>query len=332
MYITHHISHILFYLYLLLAAISLPTHGEEIIDSVVAVVNQQAITLSSLKNELVIREIKNPSDKVKASVLLSLIERRLMLQEAEKVEFPPTPEKVDAEMQKIVSGYDSETLFRRELKKRRLEYEALVEWIRSRMILEKWIERQFGHKILDDDIEQESIQYYEQHKLEFIEPVKVRYQSIKVLSKPEDTPQQKVRAKQLAEDIYFRLREGATFRDIQPTDNIRINNNAEISGAQKLGLTLAKLKVGELSNPILISEGYLIAKLLSKVPSRQKKYQQVSQEISELLIQSKINALLEAWLKEQRKVGDIRILHPKLARVLTENSATGKSEGRKLGN
>jgi parvulin-like peptidyl-prolyl isomerase len=332
MYITHHISRILFYLYLLLVAISLPTHGEKIIDSVVAVVNQQAITLSELRNELVIREIKNPSDKVKAGVLLSLIEQRLMLQEAEKVEFPPTPEKVDAEMQKIVSGYDSEALFRRELQVRGLEYEALVEWIRARMILEKWIERQFGHKILDEDIEQESIQYYEQHKSEFMEPVKVRYQAVKVLSKPKYTSQQQVRAKQLAEDIYLRLREGVAFRDIQPTDSIRINNNAEISGAQGVGLTLSKLKVGELSKPILTPEGYLIAKLLSKVPPRQKKYEQVSQEISELLIQSKINALLEAWLKEQRKVGDIRILHPKLARVLTENSATGKSEGRNLGN
>ena len=328
MYITHSILRILFYLYLSLAVINLPAHGEEIIDSVVAVVNGQAITLSDLKNELIISEIENPSDKVKASVLLSLIERRLMLQEAEKVEFPPAPEKVDAEMQKIVSRYESEALFRKELKQRGLEYEALVEWIRARMIQEKWIERQFGHKLLDDDIEQEAIQYYEQHKSEFIEPVKVRYQAVTVLSKPEDTAQQQRRAKQAAEVIYSRLRKGATVRDIQPTNQIRIDDNAEISGTQKLGLTLAQLKVGELNKPILTPEGYLIAKLLSKVPPRQKKYQQVRREISELLIQSKIKALLEAWLKEQRRTGDIRILHPKLAQVLTEQRTTGKLEGK----
>lgn len=329
MYITHYILRILFYLFLSWVVINLPVQGEEIIDFVVAVVNGQAITLSELKNELIISEIENPSDKVKASVLLSLIERRLMLQEAEKVEFPPAPEKVDAEMQKIVSGYKSEALFRKELKERGLEYETLVEWIRSRMILEKWIERQFGHKILDDDIEQEAIQYYEQHKSEFIEPVQVRYQAVTVLSKPEDTSEQQMRAKQLAEDIYSRLRKGETVHDIQPTNRIRIDNNAEISGAQKLGLTLAQLKVGELSKPMLTPEGYLIAKLLSKVPPRQKKYQQVRREISELLIQSKIKALLETWLKEQRKVGDIRILHPKLARVLTAQRE-GKAEGKKV--
>ena len=100
-------------------------------------------------------------------------------------------------------------------------------------------------------------------------------------------------------------------------------------GAQKLGLTLAQLKGGELSKPMLTPEGYLIAKLLSKVPPRQKKYQQVRREISELLIQSKIKALLETWLKEQRRVGDIRILHPKLARVLTAQRE-GKAEGKKV--
>ena len=78
MYITHYILRILFYLYLSLVVINLPAQGEEIIDFVVAVVNGQAITLSELKNELIISEIENPSDKVKASVLLSLIERRLM--------------------------------------------------------------------------------------------------------------------------------------------------------------------------------------------------------------------------------------------------------------
>ena len=138
-------------------------------------------------------------------------------------------------MQKIVSGYKSEALFRKELKERGLEYETLVEWIRSRMILEKWIERQFGHKILDDDIEQEAIQYYEQHKSEFIEPVQVRYQAVTVLSKPKDTSEQQMRAKQLAENIYSRLRKGETVHNIQPTNRIRIDNNAEISGGSKIG-------------------------------------------------------------------------------------------------
>ena len=117
--------------------------GEKV-DYVVAVVNDQAITWSELQGALVIPafvdplislsspildELRNPSNEVKRTVLDILIDRKLMLQEAERWGIPLARwhDKVAADMDKIKRSYSSESAFVEALKQSGLEYEELEE-------------------------------------------------------------------------------------------------------------------------------------------------------------------------------------------------------------
>ena len=85
------------YILLYLACIASPSNGlskERTLDYVIAVVNDQPITLRELETELIIREqenqptfqeIKNPSNTVKRATLETLIEQKLMLQQADDI-------------------------------------------------------------------------------------------------------------------------------------------------------------------------------------------------------------------------------------------------------
>ena len=294
--------------------------SENAIDSVVAVVNNQAITMSALENELIIREIKNPSVKVKQGVLRDLIEQKLLLQEAERVGILLViwQEKVDAEIEAIKSKYPSEELFFKELKVSGLAYKDLEEWIKSHLILDELIVRRFRSQIDEETIEQQAVQYFQQNRF-------VQFQFIKVLLKPADSLHQKVEAQQLSEEIYSRLQAGAKFGDIQQSykdaPNLQVEYHPQIIAVDtKLGQTIAELENGKLSKPLLTPEGYLIARLLDDKSPYRRADTEVMKEIKSTLIQREEGERIEAWLKEQWEMGDIRIMDAKLAQIQIADS------------
>ena len=332
---TFHVSrftfHVLFTVQLICMASSFA--GERIIDYVIAVVNDQPIARSELENELIIREIENPSDQVKRAVLENLIERKLMLQKADDIGIPLAlrQEKVNAEIEAIKSTYPSEALFFEELKESGLEYQELEEWLRNDLIMKELIARQFRSAINDAQIDQEAAQYFEQNRLAFVEPMQIRFQYIMVLSNPGDAADQRAEAKQLAEVIFCHLKAGREFREVQQTysDNpflLVVQEPQTHIANTEVGLAIAELEIDEVSQPFLTPDGYLIARLLGKKLLRQKTYPEVSQEIKEQLLRKKLEQEVQAWLDEQKEVGDIRILDAKLAQTQLEDTRSGDEQ------
>ena len=288
------------------------------IDYVVAVVNDSAITLSALENEINIRQIRDPSDKVnRARLLKNLIEQKLLLQEAERWGIPLARwrEKVNAEIDDIKSVYQSESLFFEELQESGLEYKDLEEWIKSRLILNELIVRRFRSNIDVEVIEQEAIQYFNQNQV-------LQFQFIMALSRPEDSLDQQTQSKQLAEKIYLRLQAGEKFEAIQHAFRTSVNLKVEyepqiITADTQLGSTLAKLANNETSHPILTPEGYLICKLIDQESPHWKSDAAAIEDIKNTMVQSAERVQIDAWLKEQREMGDIRILDAELAQLQT---------------
>lgn len=288
------------------------------IDYVVAVVNDRAITLSALENELIIGQIRESSDKVnRARLLKNLIEQNLLLQEAERWGIPLArwKDKVNAEVEDIKSKYDSESLFFHELDESGLEYKDLEEWIKSRLILNELIVRRFHSKIDKEAIEQGAIQNFKQNQF-------FQFQYIIVFSSPEDSLDRQAQTKQIAEKIYARLQAGAAFDDIQQSyesaPNVKVEYEPQIIAADtKLGRTIAKLGNNELSHPILTPEGYLICKLMDETSPYWKTDEAAIEDIKITMIQKEERTLVDAWLKPQWETGDIRILDPELAHIHT---------------
>ena len=328
--ITVHVSLYLFFIARLIGTASGLTE-ERTIDYVIAVVNDQPITLRELETELIVREVEQPPNPVKRAVLEELIERKLMLQKADDMGIPlgRWGEKVNAEIEAIKAEYTDEALFLEELKLSGLEYQELEEWLRNDLIVRELIVRQFRSSIDDEQINQEAAQYFEQNRSEFVEPVLIQFQYILVFSKPEDTADLQTRAKKLAETIVSELKAGTTFREVQQaySDNpflLVAEEPQTLTASTEAGLAVADLETDEVSQPIPISEGYLIARLLEKKLPRQKTYPEVSQGIKEQLIRKELEKQRKAWLAEQKEAGDIRILDAELAQIRLENTNAGE--------
>ena len=291
------------------------------IDYVVAVVNDWAITLSALENDLIIREMRDSSDNInRARLLKNLIEQKLLLQEAERWGIPLArwKEKVNAEIEEIKSKYLSESLFIEELKESGLEYKDLEQWIKSRLILNELIVRRFHSTLEKEVIEQATIQYFNQNQF-------LQFQYIMVLSRPEDTLDRQTQTKQIAEKIYLRLQADEKFDDIQrafkATPNLKVEYDPQIIAVDtQLGRTIAKLRNNELSHPVLTPEGYLICRLIDRESPHWKTDAAAIEEIKNTMIQREETTQVDAWLKEQWELGDIRILDAELAQLQTTDS------------
>ena len=322
---------------------------ERTVDYVVAVVNDQPITLHELETELIliavisnrliilgeqenalnIQEIKNPPNTVKRAVLETLIEQKLMLQKADDIGILlwSWGKKVNTEIQGLKSLYSNEALFLEDLKRLGLEYQEVEERVRTFLIVNELTIRQFRNSIDEEQISQKAPQYFEEHRSEFVELAQIQFQSILVRSKPNDTADLQTQAKTLAETIAFQLQTGVTFQEIQQIypDNplLRIVTEPQTFPTDtEVRLAIADLEVNEVSQPISTSEGHLIAKLLKKEPARQKTYPEVSQEIQNKLIGEELQKQRKAWLTEQKATADIRILDPELAKTPLPLSAT----------
>ncbi len=329
------------YILLCLAFIASSLDGlskERTLDYVIAVVNDQPITLRELETELIIREqenqptlqeIKDPPNTVKRAALETLIDQKLMLQQADDIGMMlwSWGKRVDAEIQALKSLYSSEASFLVDLKRIGLEYQEVEERVRNALIVNALIVRQFRNSIDDEQINQEAPQYFELHRSEFIEPAQIQFQHILVSSKPSDSADLQAEAETLAGIITGQLKEGATFQEIQeayPNNPIlRIVPEPQTSPADtEAQLVIASLEINEVSQPIPTPEGYLIAKLLKKELPRQKTYPEVSQEIQDKLTGQALQERREAWLAEQKVTADIRILDAELAKTPLALSAT----------
>ena len=332
------------YILLCLAFIAIPSNGlnqERTLDYVIAVVNDQPITLRELETELIIiavisnspilreqenqptfQEIKNPPNTVKRAALETLIDQKLMLQQADDIGMLlwSWGKKVDAEIQVLKSLYSSEASYLVDLKRIGLEYQEVEERVKNALIVNELTVRQFRNSIDEEQINQEAPQYFEQHRSDFIEPAQILFQYILVLSKSDDPADLQVEAKTLAETIASQLKRGTTFQEIQEAypdpPFLRVVPEPQTLPADtETQLAIASLEINEISQPIPTPEGYLIAKLVQKESPRQKTYSEVSQEIQDKLIGEELQEHRKAWLAEQKVTADIRILDAELAKT-----------------
>ena len=308
---------------------------EEKIDYVVAVVNEQAITWTELRSALVIGafvdplvslspplidELRNPSDEAQRAILDIFIDRTLMLQEAERWGIPLAHwhDKVTAAMKSLKMSYPAEIAFYETLRLSGLEYAELEEWMRAGLIIDDLIFRKFIKGIDREKIEQESLQYYDQHKSEYSETAKVRFNYVLVPLRSGASLEEKTQAERSAKEIYLYLRNGMPINEFQQSEHGSVQLETENLDS-KLGSKIAALKTKKWHPPIRTPNGYLVVNSLGVEEPRQKTYAEAKDEIKRVLIDKEVGEQMEKWLLDQKKIGNWRILAPSLARINGRN-------------
>ena len=228
--------------------------------------------------------------------------------------------RVNTEIEALKGLYRDEASFFVDLKELGLEYEEVEERMKTELIVNVLAVRQFRNSIEEEQINQKAPQYFEQHRSEFIAPAQIQFQYILVRSGSADAADLETQPETLAETISSRLKAGVTFQEIQEAypDHPLLRFQAEpqtVPIDTEIRQAIADLAVNEVSQPIPVPEGYLLAKLLKKEPPRQKTYPEVSQEIQDKLLGEELERLRDVWLAEQKAMADIRILDAELKKI-----------------
>ena len=301
-------------------------NSQTLIDSVIAVVNGQAITQSELVNEFRIETIIDkplscePTAAEKRKYLDRIISRRFVLLGTEKIGITAVDHKkqVVARTAAIRSKFPSDAAFRNTLREQELEIETLEKWVSDDIRYAEYFTRQFVRTVNSKEIDELAPQYFEANKAQFVVPETVTFRSALVVVVPDSSEKEKQAAKRLAEQIILRLQQGETYEAVQQsfkTEKSISFYSLTLATDTPLGAIVAQLNPAESKGPLPVPEGYRIVELVKKTPARQKQYSEVKDQIANLIRHSKAETAFKEWLARQRADEPWYILEDALKRV-----------------
>ncbi|MBN2515503.1 MAG: peptidylprolyl isomerase [Deltaproteobacteria bacterium] len=297
----------------------------EMVDRIVAIINDEIITLSELNNNLetYMKRVEQSSEvsdreKVKKQVrkllLNSLIDQKLITQEAQKLGIAATDDDVDKAIKDILS-------------KKRITMEALAEdiadqggtiedyrdEIKQHLTKRSLIGREIRKKVT---ITQEEIgNYYREHRNDYEGKEAVRIRQILIIVPKDCDVETKEKKRAVAEETLKRLRNSEPFGLLaaEVSQGPAAQTGGDLGYIEK-GLILPEvdtvafsLKKGEISGIIETSVGFHIIQVVDKRGAGIKPPESVREEIVEKLGSKKVEEKFREWLEEQRKKSLIEI-------------------------
>ena len=295
-----------------------PLNAQETVDRVVAVVNDDIITLSEL-SEMALSLNPTSSEALNDRELLDkMIEQKLFEQEAEKRGITVSEAELDASVEGVRQRYNlNEEQMNEVLKKQGLTPEAFREQWRAQTLGNKLLESQLKNKIVvtDDEIRR----YYERNYLgtssdgSALEEEEVRIAHIMISYNTEN-------ASQLADQVADLAKSGEDFDNLAEkfSDDTSSADNGGDLGYFKKGDLIDSMEyavvatpVGSVTGPVESPAGYHIIKVLERT---EPDYETGSDdeelvaiddatktEIHETLMREKAQAQLKTWLESIRE-------------------------------
>ena len=313
---------------LLLLGGFLPSFGTaaELVDRIIAYVNDDIITLSELNertNALVAARQQNPFqreqeqslEEMRQTMLNRLIDERLASQEIARLKITVSEEEIDATIAKIMkeNRLTRETL-EAELRKDERTITDLRQQIKEGLEQRKLVSREVQSKtVITDEIVEA---YYQSNMHDFQEKERWRIQDIYLPYYPDDTSEERARIRNLAQEILERVRAGVDFGSL--AKNYSQGPGAEAGGDMGyfargelepvLEAAVENLKAGEVSPDIETTRGIHIIKVTEVDRSPPKALDEVRESIRNLLYRREVEFRYREWLSSLRERSYVRIV------------------------
>ena len=295
---------------------------EDVTDRVVAVVNNDAITLGELQEAIhhyryQTRQETPVSDEFIKQFLTKMIENRLQVQEAERERIAVDDAEVEEELTERIKKLDvsSRGAFEKVLKEQGLTMEAIKKRVRDDLRVARVINRKVRLRISVTETEITKYLEANRQKLE----TGLAYHARHILIAPQegasDVAWETARIK--AELLRTQLLQGADFaelarqhsRDASAKDGGDLGTLKRGELAQDIEAEILSLQQGEISRPYRSSLGYHLFRLELKESLEGEGLTRAKAQIREILFREKFEARLDAWLNEikQRAVIEVRL-------------------------
>ncbi len=298
--------------------------GQEVIEAIVAIVNDDIITLSEYRAEFEAQEAglraqQFPQEEfgrryaaLKKDLLNQMIVDRLLLQKAKELGFN-VQEQVKGMIEKIKqeNNISSDADLRRAIEQQGLSYET---WLRQaeegtmrRGVLYTEVERSI---VLEDS---EIVQYYKKNPAEFTMPTEYRLNAIYVGTEKRSADEiGKIKA-----SIDSKLNSGASFADtaVELSDSPMKEAKGDL-GTFKAGelespleSPIERLKPGERTGWISNKGGWYLLQLIEKKESFLRPFDDARKEVEEKIYNQKVAIKQETYLKTLQERSYIKIVN-----------------------
>lgn len=281
---------------------------KEMPSDIVAQVNSDSITVPEFTAELfpLVEGYQTPPTRqeevdfknLKKALLDQLIEKRLVLMEAQKMGITVGDDEVEDAFASIKRSYPQarfDEVVRDEAARRQWK-----ESLHQRLLIEKVINRVSQ---LTSPIDEHTLRkYYKKHRSAFAVPEQVRVRQIVVKDRQE------------AEGLLRRIKRGESFEELARRHST--GPEAEIGG--DLGFfgrgdmpeefdVVFSLKAGETSNIVQSPYGYHIFQVVAKKGQSESNFDEVKDQVQKMMVREEEDKIFQSWLKKVKKRASISV-------------------------
>jgi peptidyl-prolyl cis-trans isomerase SurA len=291
------------------------TGTAEVVDRIVAEVNDDIITMSELQNmerslqaRSGVKPTGHPDKRIQREMLEALIDRKLAKVEAKRRGIRLGPKELDEAINNFKQRNnipDDETLAKG-LANQGLSLKEFKQQIADQIIQDRLLAVAVGTKIVVSEAEVRRV-YDERFKKG---GVQVHILTIRMPFPPGATDAQKEEIKQKAEAILKEVNRGVPFVEaagkfsLSPTDVGFVSQN---DLDPRLAEYLAKLKPKEVA-PVATPEGFQLIQVAGRRSGEARPFEEVAPEIRRMLTQQDMEKEFTEWVKTLREKAHIKIM------------------------
>lgn len=300
-------------LILVLAAFFGAPAKAEVIDRIVAIVNDEIITLKDVQRFVEVKEkgrFPSVNDYVLGmqirQKLDALVEALLITQQAAKMKI----EVGDREVEGVVEGIRKQNLIselqlREQLKNEGISYKDFTEGIRKSLLRNRVLAREVAPELYLDDKKLKD--FYQQHLDEYKES-EVKLQHILISARHSD-------AQARAQQTYNLLEGGRTFESVarEFSDDASAADGGNIGAIKQdelmpeLKNALSLLLPGSFSHPIRSQYGFHIVKLLEANKGQTLPFETVREKVRERLVEVESDRRYKEYVQKLRAASYIEV-------------------------
>jgi len=316
----------LFFLILLMSLWLEPLFAAEVCNRVVAVVNNDVITLYELNNRIKEMTGSAPEELMQKNetmfrdaqrkILELLIDEKIAQAKIKELGIKVADRQVDNFLEKMKrdNQWTQEDLVAG-LEKEGLSYEKYRERVRRDIERAQLIEYEVRSKII---IRDEVIQkYYEDHRGTFGIAEKVQLAGIFLMRKNMKSEEEMRELYKKAQDISAKLKAGADFSQMAAnfSEGPGANQGGDLGQFTvdhlEAGLksVVEALPEGGISDPLVRPNGIQIIKVVKKQTGKIRSLEEMREAIYGILYQEEVNRRYQAWIKELRDSAYTRVMN-----------------------
>jgi len=286
----------------------------EVIDRIIAIVNDDIITLNELEKHVRVEKsgrfvsVNEYLTNIKLGEKIDLfIDDLLIRQQAKKLKIQISDKEVDAIIENIKKQYlINDAGLREQLKKENITYEDFVVGLRTNLLRSRVLTRVISPEVIIT--EKDLRAYYDTHKDEYVDE-EYRLQQIFVSGQRPD-------AQTRAEAAYKRLQEGKSFESVVKEfsdDTAGAGHDGDIGFVKKSDLIpqlregIGPLTVGIYTGVIATPYGFHVLKLLEKKSGETMAFEAAKESINEKIVQEESEKRYKDYVSKLRKASYIEV-------------------------